>query len=125
MHRSASHQLNMIGRTAAAQTMGSWRAQVLFKGVSETALGLQPGAGSRKEDYRLISTPCQLQGDVDPQTGVELVVVSLQGYASGGCVTDDGHQLFAALEGLLLLYVDLSQPHLFNLICSDMTATAS
>ena len=45
---------------------------------------------------------------MDPQTGVELVVVSLQGYASGGCVTDDGDQLLAALERLLLLNVDLS-----------------
>ena len=59
--------------------------------------------------YRFVSAPSQLQGYMDPQAGVELIVVSLQGDSSRGCIADDGHQLLAALEGFLLLDVHLSQ----------------
>ncbi len=60
-----------------------------------------------QDAYSLVSTPGQLQSDVHPEPRVQLVVVCLQGDACGGGITDDGHQLLATLEGLLLLNIDL------------------
>lgn len=76
-----------------------------------------------RKAHCLVSTPGQLQGDVDAQTGVELIVVSLQGDASGGGIADDSHQLLASLEGLLLLNVDLHQPQSVQIVFVDLQPT--
>ena len=57
--------------------------------------------------HRLVSTPGQFQRDVNTKPCIELVAVSLQGDTSGCSIADDRNQLFATLEGLLLLNIDL------------------
>ncbi len=65
--------------------------------------------------YSLVSTPSQLQGDVDPLALVGLAAICLQGDASGSCITDDCHQLVTVLELILLMDI-----HLHSIIQSSV-----
>ena len=67
------------------------------------------GEGQHQEQcaHGFVGAPGELCCDVDPYTRVGHAQVSLQGDSSRGSITDDGHQLLAPLEPVLLSNVHL------------------
>ncbi len=57
--------------------------------------------------HGFVGAPSQFCGDVHTEARVGHAQISLQGDARRGSVTDDGHQLLALLEPLLLSNVHL------------------
>ena len=65
--------------------------------------------------YGLVCAPGQLQGQMTASPLVGHSLVGLQADPHRGCITDDGYQLIAIHEGLLLLHID----HLLCLLQAD------